>query len=298
MVESGSIWSGAVDLVVHPFFDPETFSYSYVLANPSTGNCAIIDPVLDYDLERGEVATRSADRIAELIEVNDYAPEWILETHVHADHLSAARYLKERFVCAQIAVGERVREVQSHFAAAFEIEIETEGRQFDRLLKDGERLCLGHACGRVIHTPGHTPACVSFFFDRFVFVGDTLFMPDYGTARCDFPGGDARALYRSVQTLYQLPERTQMLMCHDYAPGGRDYRFCTTVAEQRQSNLMLSAAVPETAFVKLRGERDQTLAAPRLLIPAVRANVAGGVLPGWVLEPHLQDRLKAEDAAA
>jgi glyoxylase-like metal-dependent hydrolase (beta-lactamase superfamily II) len=287
-----------VDLVVHPFFDPETFSFSYLLANPNTGSCAIIDPVLDYDLDRGEVSTRSADRIIEVIAANDYQPEWILETHVHADHLSAARYLKQRFVCAQIAIGEHVRAVQAHFAAYFGIDIHTDGRQFDRLLKDGERLCLGHACGRVLHTPGHTPACVSYHFDRFVFVGDTLFMPDYGTARCDFPGGDPQALYRSVQQLYRLPQRTRMLMCHDYAPGGRDHRFCSTVAEQRETNQMLPATLAESDFVALRAARDRTLAAPRLLVPAVRANVAGGVLPGWSLEPHLRARVQSAGAAA
>ncbi|MFU8815259.1 MAG: MBL fold metallo-hydrolase [Pseudomonadales bacterium] len=287
-----------MNLVVHPFLDRETFSYSYVLANPNTGSCAIVDPVLDYDLAAGEVSTRSAERLVEFITANDYSPEWILETHVHADHLSAARYLKQRFVCAQLAIGEHVHQVQAHFAREFGVDIDTDGRQFDRLLGDGERLCLGHACGRVLHSPGHTPACVSYVFDRFAFVGDTLFMPDYGTARCDFPGGDARALYRTVQKLYQLPAQTRLLMCHDYAPGGRDYRFCSTVAEQREHNRMLRADTPEAEFTAARSARDQTLAAPRLLIPAVRANVIGGVLPGWQLEPHLQARVQTRGVAA
>jgi glyoxylase-like metal-dependent hydrolase (beta-lactamase superfamily II) len=287
-----------MDLTVHPFFDPDTFSYSYVLANPNTGSCAVIDPVLDYDLDSGEVGTRNADRIIEFIDANDFSPEWILETHVHADHLSAARYLARRYVCVQVAAGDHVRAVQAHFADAFELDMPADGSQFDRLLEDGERLCLGHACGRVLHTPGHTPACVTYVFDRFAFVGDTLFMPDYGTARCDFPGGDARTLYRSVRKLFELPERTRILMCHDYAPGGRDYRFFSTVAEQRDGNVMLTAGTSEEAFTTARAARDKTLAAPRLLIPAVRANVAGGVLPGWKLEPHLQARLQTREAAA
>jgi glyoxylase-like metal-dependent hydrolase (beta-lactamase superfamily II) len=287
-----------MDLTVHPFFDPDTFSYSYVLVNPNTGSCAIVDPVLDYDLDAGEVSTRSADRMVEFIDANDFSPEWILETHVHADHLSAARYLKQRYVCAQIAIGEQVRAVQAHFAESFGLDMAVDGGQFDRLLEDGERLCLGHACGRVLHTPGHTPACVTYLFDRFAFVGDTLFMPDYGTARCDFPGGDPRALYRSVRKLYDLPGRTRTLMCHDYAPGGRDYRFFATVTDQRDGNVMLSAETSEASFVSTRAARDRTLAAPRLLIPAVRANVDGGVLPGWKLEAHLQARLQTRGAAA
>jgi glyoxylase-like metal-dependent hydrolase (beta-lactamase superfamily II) len=287
-----------VNLVVHPFFDPDTFSYSYVLANPATGSCAIVDPVLDYDLATGEVATRSADRMVEVIDANGYHPAWILETHVHADHLSAARYLKSRYLCAQISINEGVCAVQAHFARKFELDLATDGSQFDRLLGDGERLCLGHACGRVMHTPGHTAACSAYVFDRFVFVGDTLFMSDYGTARCDFPGGDARVLHASVQRLYQLPGETRMLMCHDYAPGGRDYRFCVTVDEQRNSNVMLREGVSAEAFAAARSTRDRALAAPRLLIPAVTANVGGGVLPGWKLPPHLQARLQAQGAAA
>jgi glyoxylase-like metal-dependent hydrolase (beta-lactamase superfamily II) len=287
-----------MNLLLHPFFDPDTFSFSYVLTNPSTGSCAIIDPVLDYDLDRGEVRTVSADRIIDFIEANDLLPEWIFETHVHADHLSAARYLKQRYVCAQVAIGARVRDVQRHFAEAFGIDMPADGSQFDRLLEDGERICLGHACGRVLHTPGHTPACVTYLFDRFAFVGDTLFMPDYGTARCDFPGGDPHALYRSVRHLYGLPGRTRLLVGHDYGPGGRDYRFCSTVDEQRAANVMLAEATAEDAFVTARLTRDATLAAPRLLVPAVRANISGGVLPGWQLEPHLQARLQRRGAAA
>jgi len=218
-----------------------------------------------------------------VVQANGYTGEWILETHVHADHLSAAAYLKERFVCAQTAIGEDVRSVQAHFADAWELELAADGRQFDRLLGDGERICLGHTCGRVLHTPGHTPACVTYVFDRFAFIGDTLFMPDYGTARCDFPGGDARTLYGSVQRLYELPAETRVLLCHDYPPAGRTHRFCSTVAEQRRSNRMLSADTAEASFVTARTARDRDLEAPRLLEPALRANLTGGVLPGWRL---------------
>ncbi len=282
-----------MELVVHPFFDRATSSYSYVLANTGTGCCAIVDPVLDYDPDTAEVGTAGADRIADVVSANGYRVEWILETHVHADHLTAARYLKQRFVCAQIAIGERVRDVQRHFADAWGLDIATDGRQFDRLLGDGERLCLGHTCGRVLHTPGHTPACVSYHFDRFLFVGDTLFMPDYGSARCDFPGGDARALYRSVQKIYGLPDCTRTLVGHDYAPGGRRHRFSATIAEQKRENRMVRADVTEPEFVGQRQCRDRELTPPRLLVPSVRANIVGGVLPGWRLEPHLAARSQA-----
>jgi glyoxylase-like metal-dependent hydrolase (beta-lactamase superfamily II) len=284
-----------VNLAVHPFFDVDTFSWSYVLANPATGCCAIIDPVLNYDPQSGTVHTQGADHILELVDANGYCVEWILETHVHADHLSAARYLKQQLICAQIAIGEHVRDVQAHFVPELELDTAIDGSQFDRLLGDGERVSLGHACGRVMHTPGHTAACVSYVFDGFAFVGDTVFMPDYGTARCDFPGGDALTLYRSVQKLYALPGETRMLVCHDYGNlndrhgvcspeiaatatslGERSYRFFTTVAEQRRCNRMLRPVTPVAEFVAAREARDRTLAPPRLMEAALRANLAGG----------------------
>jgi len=282
-----------MNLVLHPFFDPETFSYSYVLANPGSASCAVIDPVLGYDPQKDQVDTRGADRIVEFVNANGYVVEWILETHVHADHLSAAHYLKQQFICAQTGIGARVGEVQAHFAARFELEMATDGSQFDRLFADQERICLGHSCGRVLHTPGHTPACVTYVFDRFAFVGDTLFMPDYGTARCDFPGGDAATLYRSIQRIFGLGDDTRLLMCHDYAPNGRDYRFFTTVAEQKRGNLHVREGIDQAAFIAMRHERDARLSAPRLLIPSVRANIEGGVLPGW----HLEARLRVDAAA-
>ncbi|MDZ7669420.1 MAG: MBL fold metallo-hydrolase [Gammaproteobacteria bacterium] len=270
-----------MNLLVHPSFDPVTGSWTYLLVNPGSGCCAIIDPVLDYDPATGTVATAAADRLCEVVQANGYTVEWILETHVHADHLSAAAYLKQRFVCAQTAIGEHVRTVQAHFADAWDLELAADGRQFDRLLGEGERICLGHTCGRVLHTPGHTPACVTYVFDRFAFIGDTLFMPDYGTARCDFPGGDARTLFGSVQRLYGLPAETRLLLCHDYPPAARTHRFCSTVDEQRRSNRMLSADTAEAQFVTARTARDRDLDAPRLLEPSLRANLTGGVLPGW-----------------
>lgn len=272
-----------MNVVVHPFFDSATSSWSYVLANPGSGCCAVIDPVLDYDRASGEAATAGADRIIELVVANGYTVEWILETHVHADHLSAARYLKQEFVCAQVAIGAGVRDVQAHFVPHFGLDEPVDGSQFDRLLEDGERIGLGHTSGRVMATPGHTPACVSYVFDGFAFVGDTLFLPDYGTARCDFPGGSARSLYRSVQRLYALPADTRLLMCHDYPPAGRDRRFWVTVAAQRQSNCMLDASIPEADFVAAREARDRSLAAPALFDAAVPANVVGGLRPGVVM---------------
>lgn len=277
-----------MDLVVHPCFDPGTFTWSYVLANPPSGCCAIIDPVLDYDAGTGLIGTAAADHILALVAANGYCAEWILETHVHADHLSAARYLQQHLVCAQLAIGEHVRDVQAHFAPRLELDIPTDGRQFDRLLVDGERLTIGHASGRVMHTPGHTPACVTYLFEGLAFVGDTLFMPDAGTARCDFPGGDAAALYRSIQALYELPAETRMLLCHDYGIDGgagaapavfRRFRFCTTVADQRRGNRMLDADTTLDEFVAARRARDRELDPPRLLAPALRANIQGGVLP-------------------
>jgi len=265
--------------MVHPFFDPETCSYSYAVVNPESRTCAIIDSVLNYDPVSGRPDTRSADFMIEFVRANDLIVEWILETHVHADHLSAARYLKQNFVCAQTAIGAGVVQVQANIAKSFKLSCAVDGSQFDRLLEDNDRLCLGHACGRVMHTPGHTPACVTYVFADCAFVGDTLFMPDYGTARCDFPGGDARTLYRSIGRILALPDETRLFMCHDYAPNGRGYRFLTTVAEQQRLNVHLQASDSEESFVRLRRERDAALSPPRLMVPALKANVRGGIRP-------------------
>jgi glyoxylase-like metal-dependent hydrolase (beta-lactamase superfamily II) len=231
--------------------------------------------VLNFDKGTGLAETRAADEIVAYVKANDLIVEWLLETHVHADHLSAARYLKSRFVCAQMGIGAGVAQVRELIDQSAGDPANT----FDRLLQDGDRIALGHATGRVIATPGHTPACVSYRFEHLVFVGDTLFMPDYGSARCDFPGGDARTMYRSVQRLLSLPDNTKLFMCHDYGPGGRPPAYLTTVGEERSRNIHLGDGVTEDAFVTLRTRRDGELTEPALMDPAVRFNLSGGTCP-------------------
>ena len=271
-----------MDLVVHPFYDAASGSWSYVLANPGARACAVVDPVLDYDPATGEAGTAGADRLIEVVRANGYTVEWILETHVHADHLSAARYLKDSFVCAQVAIGRGVVDMQARLLPELGVDAPADGRQFDRLLDDGERVCVGHTCGRVMATPGHTPGCVSYVFDGYAVIGDTVFAPDAGTARCDFPGGDAVALHRSLQRLYELPGDTRLLLCHDYPPEDRNRRFWVRVAEQRAHNRMMRSDTPLDEFVAARRARDATLGRPALIDVAVPANLLGGVLPGPV----------------
>ncbi len=261
--------------LVHPFFDADTCSYTYVVVEPATRACAIIDPVLNYDPQTG-ASSRAADRLADFVMANGLVVEWLLETHVHADHLSAARYLKDRFRAAQIGISANVSKVQRAFANALNRPIAVDGSQFDRLFMDGERIRLGHLTGRVVATPGHTPACVTYVFDDAAFVGDTLFMPDFGTARCDFPGGDAGVLYDSVQRVLALPGPTRLFMCHDYAPGGRPYRCCTTVESERCDNVHISDATDRDAFTQLRESRDANLDVPGLMTVAVPYNLASG----------------------
>lgn len=286
-----------MDLVVHPFHDAATGSWSYVLANPAARACAVVDPVLDYDARTGVAATTGADRIVELVRANGYTVEWILETHVHADHLSAARYLKSAFVCAQVAIGRGVVEMQARLFPELRLAAPADGRQFDRLLEDGERVCVGHTCGRVMATPGHTPGCVSYLFDGFAVVGDTVFAPDAGTARCDFPGGDAVALHRSLTRLYALPDDTRLLLCHDYPAEGRDRRFWTRTSEQRAGNVMMRGDTTLEAFTAARRARDATLGRPALIDVAVPANLLGGILPGPV-GPSIERAAAAGTAAA
>lgn len=270
-------------LVAHPFFDPDTCSYSYVLVEPASRTCAVIDAVLNFDLETKTASTTSADEIVEFVKANDLIVEWLLETHVHADHLSAARYLKSRFVCAQIGIGTGVTRLQKALAPRLDQPIRTDGSQFDRLFEDGERICIGHACGRVLSTPGHTPSCVCYAFEGLVFVGDTIFMPDYGTGRCDFPGGDPLTLHASVQRLFALPDDTRLLTGHDYAPNGRGYRCAANVREQREHNLHLKAGTSAKAFAEMRSARDATLDPPKLLSVAVPFNLVGGTMPPGTL---------------
>ena len=265
---------------VTAFFDAATSTISYVVADPAERRCAIVDSVRDYDPKSGRTSYDSANRIVEFVRRNDLGVDWILETHAHADHLSAAPYLKDK-LGGTIGIGEHIREVQKTFANVFNIEgaVPADGHQFDHLFADGDEFAIGSIPVRVMHTPGHTPACVSYVVGDAVFVGDTLFMPDFGTARCDFPGGDARALFRSIHKILALPPQTRMFMCHDYQPGGREPRWETTVAEQREQNVHCNQSVGEEEFVRMRTERDSGLDMPTLILPSVQVNIRAGRMP-------------------
>ena len=266
---------------VEAFFDPATFTWSYVVSDPATKRCAIIDSVLDYDAAAGRTSTASADRLIAHVREQGLVVDWLLETHVHADHLSAAPYLRQA-LGGQLGIGALITRVQNTFGKLFNAggDFATDGRQFDRLFEDGDCFAIGSLEARVLHTPGHTPACVTYVIGDAAFIGDTLFMPDYGTARCDFPGGDARALYRSIQQLFALPDETRLYLCHDYLPAGRsDYVCMTTVAEQRANNLHIHDGVDEDSFVAMRLARDAALKMPALILPSVQVNMRGGELP-------------------
>lgn len=266
---------------VEAFFDSATYTYSYVVSDPNTGHCAVIDSVLDYDPASGRTSCKSAERLIAYVREQALTVEWLLETHVHADHLSAAQYLK-RELGGQLAIGEQITVVQNTFGKLFNVgsEFAIDGRQFDRLLKDGERFLVGGIEAHAIHTPGHTPACMTYLIGDAGFVGDTLFMPDYGTARCDFPGGDARKLFQSIQKLFELPDDTRLFMYHDYkAPGRDDYRNETTIAEQRANNVHVHQGTSEADFVAMRQARDATLGMPTLILPSVQVNMRAGQLP-------------------
>lgn len=271
-------------LYVEALFDEATASLSYLVLEKASGQCALIDSVLDYDAQSGHISHESADRLIERVRALDATVQWILETHVHADHLSAASYLKSQ-LNGDIAIGRHITQVQRTYAEMFHVERDLlcDGSQFDVLIDEDQHLPLGDLVLRVLHTPGHTPACVSYLIEDAdvcaVFVGDTLFTPDYGTARCDFPGADARTLYRSIQRILALPNDTRLFMCHDYRPGGRALRWVTTVAEQREHNVHIHQGIEEDAFVALRESRDKTLSMPKLIEPAVRANVRNGHQP-------------------
>ncbi|MCI0737313.1 MAG: MBL fold metallo-hydrolase [Beijerinckiaceae bacterium] len=266
---------------VEAFFHEPTNTASYVVRDGQSNICAIIDPVLDFDAASGRTSTASAAEIAAFAEGQGLRCEWILETHAHADHLSAAPYLKER-LGGKIGIGFNITAVQTVFGKIFNAgpEFQRDGSQFDALFGDGTEIVLGSLRGRAIHTPGHTPACMTYIFGGAAFIGDTLFMPDYGTARCDFPGGDARELYRSVQKLYALPPQTRLFVCHDYLPPGRtQYRWETTVAEQKARNIQIHEGITEEEFVKMRKARDATLNMPALILPSVQVNMRAGHLP-------------------
>jgi glyoxylase-like metal-dependent hydrolase (beta-lactamase superfamily II) len=266
---------------IKAFFDPATHTVSYVVSDPRTRDCAIIDSVLDYEPKSGRTSTHSADSIVEYVRRAGLQTRWILETHAHADHLSAAQYLK-RALGGMVGVGEHIKDVQRTFAGVFNLGVDfpSDGSQFDHLFQDGETFVIGEASARVMHTPGHTPACVTYLIGDAAFVGDTLFMPDYGTARADFPGGDARTLYRSIQKILALPSETRLFTCHDYgAPGRTGFFWETTVGEQRRANIHVKQGTDENAFVLMRTSRDATLAMPTLILPSVQVNIRAGGLP-------------------
>ena len=265
---------------IRAFFDEATNTFSYLVADPATRRAAVIDPVLDYDPKSGEVDIRSVEAVLAAAREAGLTVEWSLETHAHADHLSGSPYVKAK-TGAKIGIGENIKEVQRIFRPVFNAtDLKTDGSDFDHLFKDGERFKIGELEAEVIYTPGHTPACVSYKVADAVFVGDTLFMPDYGTARADFPGGDAHKLYRSIRRLLSLPPQTRLFMCHDYKAPGRDsYAFETTVGEQRARNVHVHEGVGEDEFVAMRNARDATLSAPTLLLPSIQVNIRAGRFP-------------------
>jgi glyoxylase-like metal-dependent hydrolase (beta-lactamase superfamily II) len=265
---------------VEGFFDPATWTVTYVVHNGPGSACAIVDSVLDYDPKSGRTRTTSADKVIAFVKSHQLSVEWILETHAHADHLSAAPYLKQH-LGGQIAIGDQITRVQKVFKGIFNLEPEfkQDGSQFDVLLKDEEAFRIGELTAKVVAVPGHTPACVAYQVGDAVFVGDTLFMPDVGTARCDFPGGDAKTLYASTRKILSLPPETRLFMCHDYPPNGRPIAFETTVAEQRAKNIHVHDGVSEADFVEMRSKRDATLEMPVLILPAVQINIRAGEMP-------------------
>lgn len=267
--------------LVQHFFDEPTNTFSYVVSDPDSNACAIIDSVLDFDYAAGKTDVRSANEIIDYIRGKGLKVEWIIETHVHADHLSAAPHLHTE-LGGKTGIGAHIVEVQEIFGKAFNAgtEFARDGSQFDALFEEGDRFQIGSLEGRVLHTPGHTPACLTYVIGDAAFVGDTLFMPDYGTARCDFPGGDARTLYQSIQKVLALPPETRIFLCHDYkAPEREEFQHMTTVAEQRRDNVHVHEGISEDEFVKMRTERDATLDMPRLILPSVQVNMRAGHMP-------------------
>lgn len=266
---------------IKAFFDEATNTVSYVVTDDNSNHCAILDTVLDYDPGSGRTDTASADRIIEYVRTQGLEVDWILETHAHADHLSAAPYIRDK-LGGKTGVGEHITDVQKIFRDVFNVErgFHADGSQFDHLFKDGEEFTVGSMTARTMHTPGHTPACMTYIFGDAAFVGDTIFMPDFGTARVDFPGGDAGTMYRSIQKILALPSETRLFMCHDYKAPGRDtYAWETTVAEERMNNVHVREGISEDQFVKTRNDRDSTLDMPTLILPSVQVNIRAGELP-------------------
>ena len=269
------------EAVIKTFFDPTSFTYTHLVQDPVTRRAAIIDSVLNYDPKSGRTRTDAADEVIDYVRSESLSIDWILETHVHADHLSAAHYLKSQ-LGGQTGVGNAINLVQETFKTVFNVEptFATDGSQFDVQFADGERFAIGGLAVTVMHTPGHTPACVCYNVDdEHLFVGDTIFMPDQGTARCDFPGGDATILFNSVTRILSLPDSTKLYMCHDYGPNGRDYQYLTTVKAERERNIHVNQTIDLATFVQMRSERDATLDMPTLILPAVQINIRAGELP-------------------
>ena len=265
---------------VTAFFHDETCTITYVVREPDGGHCAIVDPVLDYDPASGRTTTAAADALIDFVRKQGLTLDWILETHAHADHLTAAPYLQKK-LGGRIAIGDHITEVQAMFKTIFNLEdaFVADGSQFDRLLADGEDFEIGRLRAKAVHTPGHTPACVTYDFGDTAFVGDTIFMPDSGTARTDFPGGDAAILYRSIRRILSLPPQTQLFMCHDYGAGGRDFAWESTVAEECADNIHVRDGVSVDEFVKIRNERNDAIGFPRLIVPSVQVNIRAGRFP-------------------
>lgn len=265
---------------VEGIFDPSTWTVTYVVHSGLGSDCAIIDSVLDYDAKSGRTKTESADKVIAYVKKHKLQVQWILETHAHADHLTAAPYLK-RLLGGKIGIGRPITQVQKVFKGIFNLDKSfcEDGSQFDALFENDETFLIGNLAVQVMAVPGHTPACMAYQVGDAVFVGDTLFMPDVGTARCDFPGGDAKTLYASIQRLLSLPESTRLFMCHDYPPAGRPVAFETTVAEQRRKNIHVHDGISEAQFIQMRQARDATLDMPTLLLPSIQVNIRGGEMP-------------------
>jgi glyoxylase-like metal-dependent hydrolase (beta-lactamase superfamily II) len=266
--------------IIKAFHDRSSGTISYVVEDKETKKCAVIDSVLDFDMASGRTSTKNADLIIEYIAQKKLIIDWIIETHVHADHLSAAPYIQEK-IGGKIGIGEEIILVQDTFGKIFNAgtEFERDGSQFDKLFKDNDIYTIGELNAKTIHTPGHTPACMVHVIEDTAFVGDTLFMPDGGTARADFPGGDARTLFRSIKKILNLPGETRLFICHDYGPGGREVAWETTVSEQRSNNIHVKVGISEDKFVEIREARDATLSMPKLIIPATQVNMRAGDLP-------------------
>ncbi|MCZ6560188.1 MAG: MBL fold metallo-hydrolase [Gammaproteobacteria bacterium] len=269
-----------MQIQIESFFHQATSTFSHVVADPDSGQAAIIDPVLDFDYKSGRTSTESADQLITWLGENGCQAEWILETHSHADHLTAAMYLRGK-LGAKIGIGEGITEVQKTFAKVFNFadDFPVDGSQFDHLFQDNEEIRIGSISGRVMHTPGHTSDSVTYLFGDAAFVGDTMFMPDFGTGRCDFPGGDARLLYQSIQKIYQLPDETRVFLCHDYPPASREKTCMTTIVDGKQHNIHINASSNIDEFIRMRKARDAQLAMPALILPSIQVNIRAGALP-------------------